>query len=88
MIPIQGYNKKEKSSILSTIVTNQLNNFTRYIYSQTLIFKSDNLILNPTIDLQQLNSQLATYSSLPVSSSSSKISNQSVTTVSKLSAFS
>jgi hypothetical protein len=88
MIPIQGYNKKEKSSILSTIVTNQLNNFTRYIYSQTLIFKSDNLILNPTIDLQQLNSQLATYSSLPVSSSSSNISNQSVTTVSKLSAFS
>ena len=48
----------------------------------------NNLILNPTIDLQQLNSQLATYSSLPVSSSSSKISNQSVTTVSKLSAFS
>ena len=85
--------KREKSSILATLVTNQLNQLTRFMYSQSLMFKSDNLMgsilqLNPALDLQQLNSQLSSFSSLPVMSTSTSTTIATVSTVSKVSSFS
>ncbi len=91
--------KREKSSILATVVTNQLNQFTRFMYSQALMFKSDNLIggiiqINPALDMQQLSSQLSSYSSLPITTAataasiSTSSSSSSISTVSKVSSFS
>ena len=85
----QMASQKNQASLLSTMVTNQLTQFTRFMYSQTFMFKSDNLMgqlhLNPNQFLASVFEPLdLTGVSLPsnlISQSSSSSSLTSLNTI-------